>query len=75
MKADGRCGMRDAGCAIRDVIRERFRLKGQVKAASAHGRLTATILTLLPIATMQVSPGQQSALTVHLPQVGTQGAS
>jgi tight adherence protein B len=34
------------------VIRERFRLKGQVKAASAHGRLTATILTMLPIATM-----------------------
>src|ERR1017187_433096 len=33
------------------VIRERFRLKGQVKAASAHGRLTATILTVLPIAT------------------------
>ena len=31
------------------VIRERFRLKGQVKAASAHGRLTATILTLLPV--------------------------
>ena len=25
-------------------------LKGQVKAASAHGRLTATILTLLPVA-------------------------
>jgi tight adherence protein B len=34
------------------VIRERFRLKGQVKAASAHGRLTATVLTVLPIATM-----------------------
>jgi tight adherence protein B len=34
------------------VIRERFRLKGQVKAASAHGRLTASILTVLPIATM-----------------------
>ena len=34
------------------IIRERFRLKGQVKATSAHGRLTATILTLLPIATM-----------------------
>jgi tight adherence protein B len=34
------------------VIRERFRLKGQVKAASAHGRLTATILALLPVATM-----------------------
>jgi tight adherence protein B len=31
------------------VIRERFRLKGQVKAASAHGRLTATILILMPL--------------------------
>ncbi|MBZ5619201.1 MAG: type II secretion system F family protein [Acidobacteriia bacterium] len=43
------------------VIRERFRLKGQVKAASAHGRMTATILTVLPIATMVglllVAPG------------------
>src|ERR1700691_5310132 len=43
------------------VIRERFRLKGQVKAASAHGRLTATILTMLPVATMLgllvVAPG------------------
>jgi tight adherence protein B len=43
------------------IIRERFRLKGQVKAASAHGRLTATVLTLLPIATMLglllVAPG------------------
>jgi tight adherence protein B len=34
------------------VIRERFRLKGQVKAASAHGRLTASILTVMPVATM-----------------------
>lgn len=43
------------------VIRERFRLKGQVKAASAHGRLTATILALLPVVTMigllVVAPG------------------
>jgi tight adherence protein B len=43
------------------VIRERFRLKGQVKAASAHGRMTATILTLLPIGTMAllllIAPG------------------
>ncbi|HUB83778.1 MAG TPA: type II secretion system F family protein [Bryobacteraceae bacterium] len=43
------------------VIRERFRLKGQVKAASAHGRLTATILALLPVVTMMgllvVAPG------------------
>jgi tight adherence protein B len=43
------------------VIRERFRLKGQVRAASAHGRLTAAILTVLPVATMAglliVAPG------------------
>jgi len=43
------------------VIRERFRLKGEVKAASAHGRLTALILTILPILTglalLAVAPG------------------
>jgi tight adherence protein B len=43
------------------VIRERFKLKGQVKAASAHGRLTAAILTILPIVTMMgllvIAPG------------------
>jgi len=43
------------------VIRERFRLRGQVKAASAHGRMTAMILGGLPIVTvialMFVAPG------------------
>jgi tight adherence protein B len=43
------------------VIRERFRLKGQVRAASAHGRITAMVLTALPIVTMLalmvVAPG------------------
>jgi tight adherence protein B len=43
------------------VIRERFRLKGEVKAASAHGRLTAGILTVLPLLTglalLGVAPG------------------
>ena len=43
------------------VIRERFRLKGQVRAASAHGRMTAGILTAMPICTMAalllVAPG------------------
>ncbi len=34
------------------VIRERFQLKGQVKAASAHGRVTAMILSILPLLTM-----------------------
>jgi tight adherence protein B len=43
------------------IIRERFQLKGKVQAASAHGRMTATILTILPLATlgglMLTSPG------------------
>ncbi|MFN7997663.1 MAG: type II secretion system F family protein [Bryobacteraceae bacterium] len=43
------------------VIRERFRLKGEVKAASAHGRMTAGVLTLLPLLTalalLAVAPG------------------
>ncbi len=51
------------------VIRERFRLKGQVKAASAHGRLTATILALLPLATMfgllVVAPGYLQSMAAE----------
>ena len=43
------------------VIRERFRLRGQVRAASAHGRLTAGILTIMPIALLfallYIAPG------------------
>lgn len=43
------------------LIRERFRLKGQVKAASAHGRMTSVILTALPVvmifALQLVAPG------------------
>lgn len=31
------------------IIRERFRLKGQVKAVSAHGRITALILCVMPV--------------------------
>lgn len=34
------------------VIRERFQLKGKVKAVSAHGRITALILCVMPIITM-----------------------
>jgi len=33
------------------IIRGRFLLKGQVKAASAHARVTALVLTILPAAT------------------------
>jgi tight adherence protein B len=32
------------------IIRERFRLKGAVKAASAHGRITGLVLLLMPVA-------------------------
>ncbi|HEY1207227.1 MAG: type II secretion system F family protein [Bryobacteraceae bacterium] len=43
------------------VIRERFKLKGQVRSASAHGRMTGTILTLMPVILMfgmlAVAPG------------------
>ena len=43
------------------VIRERFKLKGQVRSASAHGRMTGTILTLMPVVLMfgmlAVAPG------------------
>jgi tight adherence protein B len=46
---------------LSEVVRDRFRLRGQVKAASAHGRMTAGILTALPILTMiallLVAPG------------------
>jgi len=43
------------------IIRERFQLRGQVRAASAHGRLTGTILTIMPVVLMLglmvVAPG------------------
>lgn len=49
------------------IIRERFRLRGQVKAASAHGRLTAAILTVLPLLTMLalrlVAPDYMTTMT------------
>lgn len=48
------------------IIRERFRLRGQVRAASAHGRLTALVLTCLPIvlvlALMVIAPDYLSLL-------------
>jgi tight adherence protein B len=35
--------------SIATLIRVRFQLKGQVKALTAHGRITAAVLTVLPI--------------------------
>jgi tight adherence protein B len=39
---------------LASVIRHRFRLKGHVKAVAAHGRITAAVLTILPLATAGV---------------------
>jgi tight adherence protein B len=48
------------------LIRERFQLKGKVKAASAHGRMTSGVLSALPIvmvgALQFVAPGYLAAL-------------
>ena len=48
------------------IIRERFRLRGQVRAASAHGRLTSIILTVLPLflvaGLMVIAPGYLQGL-------------
>ena len=32
------------------VIRERFKLRGRIRAVSAHGKMTATALSLIPVA-------------------------
>jgi tight adherence protein B len=32
------------------VIRERFKLRGRIRAVSAHGKMTATALSAIPIA-------------------------
>lgn len=52
---------------LSQVIRERFRLKGQVKAASAHGRITGIVLVLMPVAVtvfmMFTSPAYLQGLT------------
>lgn len=65
---------RDTGGNLSEVIgklagslRERFKLRGQVKAASGQGRLTAAVLTVLPLVTVillrVVSPDYLSSLT------------
>ena len=49
------------------AVRERLRLRGQVKAASGQGRLTAAVLTCLPVATVVMlkilSPAYMDAMT------------
>lgn len=49
------------------AVRERMRLRGRIQAASGQGRLTARVLTCLPIATMLMlkllSPAYMDAMT------------
>ncbi len=51
---------------LSELVRDRFRLRGQVKAASAHGKMTAGILTAMPVLTMigllVVAPGYLQGL-------------
>ena len=51
---------------LANLVRDRFRLRGQVKAASAHGRMTRIVLTVLPIvmifALQFVAPGYLSSM-------------
>jgi tight adherence protein B len=51
---------------LAQVIRERFKLRGQVRALSAHGRLTGKVLTVLPVVVvllmMVVNPEYMVAL-------------
>lgn len=51
------------------IIRERFRLKGQVKAVSAHGRITGLVLLLMPIGAaaflMLTNPKYLTDMTAH----------
>lgn len=52
------------------VIRERFKLKGQVKALSAHGRLTGKVLILMPpivVALMLVVNREYMVTLVRIP--------
>jgi len=52
---------------LANLVRERFRLRGQVRAASAHGRLTSIVLTILPlvmiVALQVVAPGYLQSMT------------
>jgi tight adherence protein B len=51
---------------LASVMRERFKLKRQVRVASAHGRLSAWVLSLLPpalaVVLFTLSPGFMSVL-------------
>jgi tight adherence protein B len=49
---------------LADIIRERFRLRGSVKAAAAHGKVTGMVLVLMPVAvTILLMIGNPSYLT------------
>jgi tight adherence protein B len=51
---------------LASVIRQRFRLKGHVKAVAAHGRITAAVLTILPLATAGVLLAADPEMLLHM---------
>ncbi len=62
------------------IIRQRFQLKGAVKAASAHGRITALVLTLMPLGVtgfmLVLNPGYiQGMLAIDLGRYLVYGAA
>jgi tight adherence protein B len=52
---------------LSSVIRERFKVKRQVRVISAHGRITGWVLSLLPpslaVATLALNPDHLGTLT------------
>jgi tight adherence protein B len=46
-RSGGRLG--DVLATLADTLRESANVRGEVRAVSAHGRLTATVLTIIPI--------------------------
>ena len=51
---------------LSQVIRERFRIKGQLRAITAHGRITAIVLTCMPLLVVAAMMAVQPAYLAQL---------
>lgn len=67
MRTGGRLG--EALTKLAESMRENAAIRGEVKALAAHGKLTGTVLTLLPVGIaavmMYVNPSQMAVLFEH----------
>jgi len=50
------------------VIRERFKLRGKIRAISAHGRMTGSALTMIPILVAQCCSGSMRTMSDSSPR-------